>query len=224
MNIYLLRRQEALEGWHFLANDRRLSNSPQRPQVLPGEVLHVAQPIIPHLRGLHGCTRLTDALAYAPGSVVCRTQHWGITAVHGNELCSEFRSAIFMFDGSRMLQEFSVIVATAALDSVENAGYTVDPRSRLAVQAKREWLAGNADNESLREARSNAFSAADALYPDNFHAGHAAYAAAYASYAAENAAAHAYHAYTHAFHATGGCDALESIIVRLALESSHGHS
>ena len=61
-----------------------------------------------------------------------------------------------------VLHEFACQFAERALDRrAERDGSVADPRSRAAIETKRRWLRGEADNEELSAARSAARSAAE---------------------------------------------------------------
>ena len=59
-----------------------------------------------------------------------------------------------------VLHEFACQFAGRALNRAERAGYTVDQRSRTAIEIKRRWLRGEATDEELHAARDAAWSAA----------------------------------------------------------------
>ena len=60
-------------AWHFLPESGTLANGDGRP-VVAGETLTVAGPLALCTRGLHASRKLTDALKYAPGPVLCRVR------------------------------------------------------------------------------------------------------------------------------------------------------
>jgi hypothetical protein len=86
--------------------------------------------------------RALDALRYAHGTIVCRTDPSG--------------KVLAMADATKILHEFACWSAEQALLQV---GHEIDPRSWAALEVKRKWLKGEATDEELDAARDAAWDA-----------------------------------------------------------------
>lgn len=160
MTLQQLSEDQAIRAWHFLASDGHLANTTPPVVVVAGETYSVTGALALCEHGLHGCVRGVDALAYAPGPIVCRTMHWGEVRSDGFKLCSTYRRVLWLADASTTLHEFACETAERLLLAERAAGREPDPRSWAAVAAKRAWLRGELDDTALDAARSAARSAA----------------------------------------------------------------
>ena len=145
-------------AWHFLPDDGMTADyGKRRTKVGPGTILRVAGPVKCCEDGLHGAERLIDALKYAPGSLLERTRHSGEIDRQDDKICSTIRETLWMLDAEWYLHEFA---CRAAEKAIEWSGAEPDPRSVAAIECKRAWLAGSADDEDLAAARDAGWSAA----------------------------------------------------------------
>ncbi len=104
----------SLLAWHFLPADGCLANGDGR-RVVVGETLRVDGPLVLCTRGLHASRRLTDALKYAPGPILCRVRLSGDVAEGDDKLCATERTVEWMLDATPVLRDFA---RAAALDAV----------------------------------------------------------------------------------------------------------
>jgi hypothetical protein len=151
-------------AWHFVAADGRIANDTHhhgRARIVEaGQTLHMAPPIVLCERGLHGSERLIDALKYAPGPIVCRTEHSGEIVRGKDKLASSRRRVVWMLDATRVLFTFAADVAESALLAERTAGREPHADSWAAVEARRAWLRGELNDAGLSAARSAAWLAA----------------------------------------------------------------
>ena len=128
-------KNDAIEAWHFLPEDRMTRYSP-RELVTVGSILVVKhQPILCE-RGLHASVRAIDALRYAPGPIACRVRVWGDVVNGGDKLAGTHRECLGMVDATNTLHEFACCCAEAALLMAD----VTDARCWHVIEAKRAWL------------------------------------------------------------------------------------
>ena len=119
-------------AWHFLPEDRRLSNGDNR-LVVPGKRLSVRGDIVLCEHGLHASERPIDALKYAPSAMIQRVKMHG-TVIHGDDkLVASSRTCMWIADATMVLHEFACLCAEDALALIPNP----DPRSVNAIAVKR---------------------------------------------------------------------------------------
>ncbi len=146
-------------AWHFLPEDGKLANGDGRT-VVAGETYRVDAAKIKLCEfGLHASIRAIDALAHAPGPVICRVTCAG-TILSGTDklVCSE-RRVIWLHDATKILHLFACEVAERALLFERERGREPDRRLFDAILTKRSWLAGKATDAELSAARSAASAA-----------------------------------------------------------------
>ena len=198
--------------WHFLAADRRLRYDDGR-EVKPGSVLTVPddRPLELCRYGMHASRDPLDALAYAPGPVVCRVTLAG-DILHGDDKSvAHERRAIWMADAEDTLRQFAYkcadravrVHAAAALRKVgrdQDADTLVALRpitdkktadatysaADSAARSAADWAAALSAALSARSAadsaaRGAAYSAADSAADAAYHAARSA------AYSAERA-------------------------------------
>ena len=142
-------------AWHFLPEDRRLSNGDNR-LVVPGKRHTVRGDIVLCEHGLHASERPIDTLKYAKSAMIQRVKMHG-TVVHGNDkLVASSRTCMWIADAAMVLHEFACLCAEDALALIPNP----DPRSVNAIAVKRAWLRGQATDDELAAARDAAWDAA----------------------------------------------------------------
>jgi hypothetical protein len=141
-------------AWHFLPEDKRLGYGDGR-LVEVGATLECKGD--PELcgNGLHGSTRLIDAVHYASGPIVCRVEIEGDVIEGEDKLCGRRRTVLWMVDATRILHEFACRCAEDALALVEQP----DERSVAGIAAKRAWLNGEITDKKLDYAWAAAWDA-----------------------------------------------------------------
>ncbi len=170
-------------GWHWIRNDRRLGYGDGRA-VVDGETLAYTggQPIQPRSRGMHASAKIIDALAYAPGTVLCRVRLHGTVIKSNNKAVATHRTVLWSVDARKALILWAADCAERAISREVNP----DPRSVEAIRVAREVAHGR-----MMAAYAYAYAyAAAAAYA------YAYAAAAAAAYAAADAYATAADAYT----------------------------
>lgn len=106
-------------------------------------------------RGLHGSVHPFDALQYAPGCLLYRTEHWGSIVRESDKIASRHRRYVAMIDATDLLRQFareqalSVIHLWDAPDVVrrylEAGDESLRDAARAAVWAAACWAAAGAD-------------------------------------------------------------------------------
>ena len=151
-------KQETVLAWHFVKYDGTNRNGVKEKI---GKWYKVEGEIVACQNGLHGSVRLLDALQYAPGAILRRTEHRGTIVEHdGDKIASSERRALWQIDATEMLHLFACWCAECALRKAD----VTDERSWKAIKVKRQWLKGKATNEELDAARDAARDARDAAW------------------------------------------------------------
>jgi hypothetical protein len=149
-------------AWHFLTNDRLPKHGQRKRPLKVGDVMRVKGTPILCERGLHASERILDALAYAPGPVVCRVEVSG-TIVHGvDKLAGTRRKILGMGDIETLLHEWACDVAEEACRRAD----VLDGRSLEAIEVKRRWLRGESTYDELTAAEDAAWAVAGAAARD----------------------------------------------------------
>ena len=169
---------EPLLAWHFCQLYQLRDGRAVPPD---GEMLRHDGELIPCHAGLHASERLLDALAYAPGPLLCRVRLSGARLPHSDDkFVSAERTILWRFDATDLLRVFA---RRCGLDVAHlwNAPGVV-----------RDYL--ETGQEDLRKAAG--YAAADGTIAATYagsaaHAAHAAADAARAAHAAGRAAAYA---------------------------------
>lgn len=140
--------------WHFAAEDRRLGYGDGR-EIMAGQTLTVHDQPVMCQHGLHASRRAIDALDYAPGPVACLVTLGGEVLHDTDKSAGQERTALWVFDSSRLLREFACDVAETGLLNERTAGREPDPRTFAAIEVTRRFMRGEA-TEGERAAASAA--------------------------------------------------------------------
>ena len=149
-------------GWHWIAEDRGMSHCKGRPVIEVGKVYTVRGALEICRNGLHACRSALDALAYAPGPVICRVRLSGeILEPEGSDkACARRREVLWIADATRTLRLFGCDCAERALMRELEAGRQTDRRSWSAIATARRFGDGRATPEELDSARAAAWDSA----------------------------------------------------------------
>ena len=187
-----MKAQKTVLAWHFVKDDG--TNRDGIKEKI-GQWYKVEGEIVPCQRGLHGSVRPLDALEFAPGLILRRTEHRGTIVEHNDDkIASSERRALWQIDATKLLHLFACWAAENALKDAK----VTDERCWKAIKIKRQWLGKKATDEELaaasaaaRDAASDAASAAawDAARDAASAAARAASAASAAAWDAASAAA-----------------------------------
>lgn len=134
--------------------------------------------------GMHASRWAIDALAHAPGPIVCAVELRGEILHDSDKSVARERRVLWLADAARVLREFALIVATDALCEQQARGRFVDPRLMAALECWDKWLAGEATeatDEELRRAAEAANAWIASAWARRAASGAAAYAAAAAT-------------------------------------------
>lgn len=140
-----------IKAWHFLGPTLR-GGSPIPPD---GEWISVVPPIVLCRRGLHGSQRPLDALQYAPGSTICRTEHRGEILYGDDKLCSQERRIIWRVAGEELLRKFGRLCALDVISHWDAPAVVVrylrtgDDAPRAAAWSAARAAASDAQNRRL---------------------------------------------------------------------------
>ena len=136
-------------AWHFLTDSYIPGWGRRNKPLYVGHLWRMKGPIEICKRGLHGSIQAGDALRYACGPIITRTEHSG-TVVHGKDkLASTRRKILGMADASTTLHEFACDIATRVLHL---EGVT-DERYWDAIETRRKWIRGEATKNDMYHAR-----------------------------------------------------------------------
>ena len=144
-----------LLAWHFLPDDRRLRFGDPMP-IDPGYVYTAHGKLRMCRWGMHASERAIDALAYAPGSMVCRVELSGEILRGEDKSVARHREVIWMADANRALHLWACDIAEETL----RAHDIDDPRPWDAIRIKRLWADGQASDADLAAAWDAARAAA----------------------------------------------------------------
>ena len=107
-------------GWHFLPEDRRTRWGGKL--VRKGTVIRASGPLVLCENGVHASAKALDALAYAPGPVVCWVRLGG-KILHGEDKSvARERKCLAIADAWAVLRLFACWCAERALRAERTAG------------------------------------------------------------------------------------------------------
>ena len=155
-----MKAQKTVLAWHFVKDDG--TNRDGIKEKI-GQWYKVEGEIVPCQRGLHGSVRPLDALEFAPGCILRRTEHRGTIVEHNDDkIASSERRALWQIDATKLLHLFACWAAENALKDAK----VTDERCWKAIKIKRQWLGKKATDEELAAARDAAWAAASAAARD----------------------------------------------------------
>jgi hypothetical protein len=185
--------------WHFSKLDKRLRYSDNR-LIVAGETLTATnEPIKICSYGMHASKCPVDALSYAPGCHVWAVEMGDDVITKGDKSVSKSRKALWGYDVTEVLLEFSRIIALESLENFydEVTFGKLDPVIRqflkigdgkLATEAARAAYIVYADSchtEAVTAIKAVAFAAyAAEIANDAAKAAYVSYTASYATKAA----------------------------------------
>lgn len=97
---------DTILAWHFVGDTLRDGT----PVPSDGETIRVEGKIVLCQHGLHASERVTDALRYAPGPVICRVEVSGTMVWSDDKLAASSRTILWRLDREtsvRVLWEFA---------------------------------------------------------------------------------------------------------------------
>ena len=145
-----MKAQKTVLAWHFVKDDG--TNRDGIKEKI-GQWYKVEGEIVPCQRGLHGSVRPLDALEFAPGLILRRTEHRGTIVEHNDDkIASSERRALWQIDATKLLHLFACWAAENALKDAK----VTDERCWKAIKIKRQWLGKKATDEELAAARAAA--------------------------------------------------------------------
>ncbi len=136
-------KTKSVLAWHFLPNDGRTRYSNE--QVTVGSTLKVRGPIIPCVWGLHASKRLSDAMFYAPGHLLCRVRLWGSIRwdqPESDKLVARNRKVLAMADVTEVLKDFLVETLIETGHKLENRGDHLNHRTWACIYMLRDYRRG----------------------------------------------------------------------------------
>ncbi len=133
-----------MKGWHFSETNKLLRFGDGREIVAGKTITFKGTPVLCE-KGLHACKNILDACNYAPGPYIWRVE-LSDTVVHGDDKSvATKRKAIWGYDATEVLREFSRKVALdAVLKFWDTKKFGEFPK------ITRQWL--ETGDESLRSA------------------------------------------------------------------------
>ena len=106
--------------WHFTASDRILRYGDGR-EVIAGKTLSVDGEPELCTRGLHACKNILDACGYAPGPYIWWVELSGKVIHDGDKSVGTRRKAVWGYDATEVLREFTRVVALKAVEKYWDA-------------------------------------------------------------------------------------------------------
>ena len=152
---------KSILAWHFIQPNKKECFEPHR-DILVGKTLTCDKDKLELCKyGLHASVKPLDALSYLQwdNAIICRVKLTGKILEQANKLCAEKRTVLWMAQVDKTLHEFACWCAEQTLYFFEK-DYPKDKRPRLAIKAKRDFLAGKITAKELSAASSAAESAA----------------------------------------------------------------
>ena len=142
-----------MKGWHFTETNKLLRYGDGR-EVVAGETLTFdGEPVLCQA-GLHACKNILNACDYAPGPYVWYVELTGKLAHDSDKSVGTKRKALWGYDATEVLREFSRKVALAAvLKAWDEKKFGAFP------EVVKKWL--DTGDESLRSAAWSAARSAD---------------------------------------------------------------
>ena len=123
---------DTILAWHFTTLDGTTQRLTMPEEV--GRWYAVEGVIVPCANGLHGSVRALDALSYASGPLVRRTEHRGTIVQHADKLASSERRVLWTADATDTLHHFACDIAFEALEREQERGREPDARSWAAIE------------------------------------------------------------------------------------------
>lgn len=127
-----------VHAWHF-TNGMKYRD---------GTEMVVGQPC-PHIEniklcaiGYHASENIMDALGYAPGSYLSRTEHSGEIMRGGDKLCSQDRTPLWTIDATKILVAFALACEKSAKASAACAAADAAYAARAAARAAARFGVG----------------------------------------------------------------------------------
>jgi len=148
---------KSVKAWHFLADSGKLRDG--RPAV-DGEWLLHTGPAVMCESGLHASRKVTDALRYAPGSILCRVECRGVVEERADKLLCLERKILWRIDSTDVLRRFARMCALDVID-LWNAPAVVVEFLSTGETSLRD-AAGDAARAAARVALDAAWVARDA--------------------------------------------------------------
>ena len=144
------RRRTSVKAWHFLKPDKRLNHRDGRLVELGVPIRSVIAPSI-CVSGLHASLKALDAYRYCNwgNPIACRVVLRGKKEYGPDKLCAEERTVIGWCETTDILHELACRVAEDLLifyykrDKKDKTIKESLDVVRLAIVAKRDWLANN---------------------------------------------------------------------------------
>jgi len=137
-----------MKGWHFTETNKLLRYGDGR-EVVAGETLSFKGTPVLCEKGLHACENILDACDYAPGPYIWRVELSGTIVKDERKAAATKRKALWGYDATEVLREFSRKVA---LDAVTK--YWNETKFGAFPEVVKKWLETGA--ESLRSAAESA--------------------------------------------------------------------
>jgi hypothetical protein len=139
-------KNDKVLGWHFCDGWKLRDGQP----LVVGKTYHIPGELVMCERGLHMSRRIIDALQYAPGSVICRVEGWGVVEEQDDKLVCHHRKVLAAIEGEKILHRAACHFAA---DALRVTGVT-DNRCWTAINTKRRWIKGLATDTELDAART----------------------------------------------------------------------
>jgi len=99
-----------MKAWHFMRETRRLGYDDGRLARKGQWLVHKGDLKMCHC-GLHASKKITDALKYAPGPIICRVELAGEMIHEDDKTVAECRKVLWWINGKKLLRKFACMRA-----------------------------------------------------------------------------------------------------------------
>jgi len=139
-------------AWHFFKDDGAHCSGERRPELGDTEILSVnEQSLESHYWWLHTSRNILEALDCAQGCLLRRIELSSDMSTDNRKICAMKQRELWRMDVTDILHEFACWCADRALKKVREVGYQVPSCYCKALEAKRGWLRGEINDETLSE-------------------------------------------------------------------------
>ncbi|MCA1668925.1 MAG: hypothetical protein LC793_16320 [Thermomicrobia bacterium] len=144
-----------LIGWKFLREDRRLGYGDGR-ELIVGKSLSVEGALKLCAVGIHFAVRAVDALAYAPGAILCRVETGDEYLLGDDKGCARAITPLWFADATAALYEHQCDCLERML--LQYRALKLEPAQAEwdVIAVNRRWLHGEATIDELITARATA--------------------------------------------------------------------
>ena len=148
-----------MKAYHFLKSDMTTGSGRVRKPWVVGQTRRHGGPVELCYSGFHSSPTPADALDYAPGPILCVVDVSKPVEADDDKQVSRRRTLLQAVDATDAIHRVACDIAEDVLPIYERT-HPDDKRPRQAIEAKRQWLAGEMSTADLKVAQTAAGDAA----------------------------------------------------------------